>query len=292
MYLQPVANTGGACSAKTRRPRESWPSIRPKEVEMPFERESAILVKAERERTPVGPISDLVPGGLTLKDAHTICEENIQARLEAGERMRGYKVGFTNIPVREDMGLPDSTYGYLLDTMVLESGGQFQMSELIAPKIECEICFLLKAPLSGKGLATEDVLEATEAVRAAFEICDARIKDWECPYPDFFADNGFSARIILGGRGWVSPDEVDLLNEEVVLTREGRELATGKGEAAMGHPANAVSWLAGKLSDRGRSLKAGELVMTGTLTPILSIEAPALYRATFSTLGVVEKQFV
>ena len=46
-----------------------------KEVEMPFERESAILVKAERERTPVGPISDLVPGGLTLKDAHTICEE-------------------------------------------------------------------------------------------------------------------------------------------------------------------------------------------------------------------------
>jgi 2-keto-4-pentenoate hydratase len=259
---------------------------------MPFERESAILVKAERERTPVGPISDLVPGGLTLKDAHTICEENIQARLEAGERMRGYKVGFTNIPVREDMGLPDSTYGYLLDTMVLESGGQFQMSELIAPKIECEICFLLKAPLSGKGLATEDVLEATEAVRAAFEICDARIKDWECPYPDFFADNGFSARIILGGRGWVSPDEVDLLNEEVVLTREGRELATGKGEAAMGHPANAVSWLAGKLSDRGRSLKAGELVMTGTLTPILSIEAPALYRATFSTLGVVEKQVV
>lgn len=254
---------------------------------MAFETERAILVNAERNRIPVGPLSDLVPGGLTLQDAHTICEENIHARLEAGEKIRGYKVGFTNIPVREEMGLPDSTYGYILNTMILESGGDFDMSEFIAPKIECEICFLLKAPLS-----IRDVLAATEAVRGAFEICDARIRDWKCPYPDFFADNGFSARIVLGERGWVSPAEVDEISEEVILTREGVELARGRGEAAMGHPANAVSWLADKLADRDRSLKAGELVMTGTLTPILAIEAPAAYRATFSTLGIVQKTFV
>ena len=259
---------------------------------MAFEKLREILVKAERGRVPVGPLSDHVEGGLTLDQAHTICEENIQVRLDAGEEMNGYKVGFTNIPVRDKMGLPDSTYGYLLDTMVLESGGEFQMNELIAPKIECEICFKLKAPLSGKGLTTGDVLAATEAVRASFEICDARIKDWKCPYADFFADNGFSARIILGGKGWVSPDEVDLLNEEVVLTRNGVELARGFGKDAMGHPANAVSWLAGKLADRGKSLNAGDLVMTGTLTPILAIEAPAVYKAEFSSLGVVEKKFV
>ena len=259
---------------------------------MSFERERDVLLTAEKDRIPVGPISDLVRGGLTLEDAQTICEENIEARLQAGEAMRGYKVGFTNIPVREQMGLPDSTYGYILDTMVLDSGGEFSMSELIAPKIECEICFLLKEPLSGKGLSVEDVLAASEGVRSAFEICDARIRDWKCPYPDFFADNGFSARIVLGDCGWVSPDKVDLLAEEVILSREGVELARGRGEAAMGHPANALAWLAGKLADRGRSLKAGELVMTGTLTPILSIEAPAAYRATFSTLGVVEKGFV
>ena len=259
---------------------------------MVFEKLREILVKAERGRVPVGPLSDHVEGGLTLDQAHTICEENIQVRLDAGEEMNGYKVGFTNIPVRDKMGLPDSTYGYLLDTMVLESGGEFQMNELIAPKIECEICFKLKAPLSGKGLTTGDVLAATEAVRASFEICDARIKDWKCPYADFFADNGFSARIILGGKGWVSPDEVDLLNEEVVLTRNGVELARGFGKDAMGHPANAVSWLAGKLADRGKSLNAGDLVMTGTLTPILAIEAPAVYKAEFSSLGVVEKKFV
>ena len=258
---------------------------------MAFEELRDILVTAERDRLAVGPVSDHVEGGLTLDQAHTISEENIQVRLDAGEEMRGYKVGFTNIPVRDKMGLPDSTYGYLLDTMVLDSGGEFQMDELIAPKVECEICFKLKSPLSGKGLTTGDVLAATEAVRASFEICDARIKDWKCPYADFFADNGFSARIILGGKGWVSPDEVDLLNEEVILTRNGKELARGFGRDAMGHPANAVAWLAGKLADRGKSLNAGDLVMTGTLTPILAIEAPAVYKADFSALDVVEKKF-
>ena len=259
---------------------------------MAHEKLREILVKAERDRVPVGPVSDLVEGGLTLDMAHTIAEENIQVRLDSGETMRGYKVGFTNIPVRDKMGLPDSTYGYLLDSMVLPNGGEFDTDELIGPKIECEICFKLKAPLSGKGLTVEDVLAATEAVSASFEVCDARIKDWKCPYPDFLADNGFSARIILGEKGWVPVGEVDLLNEEVVLTRDGKELARGLGKAAMGHPANAVSWLAGKLADRGRSLNAGDLVMTGTLTPILAIESPALYKAEFSTLGPVEKVFV
>jgi 2-keto-4-pentenoate hydratase len=250
-----------------------------------------VLVQAEKTRTPVGPVSDLYPGGLSLDDAHTICEANIKARTAAGEAQRGYKVGFTNIPVRNKMGLPDSTYGYLLDSMILSSGETLDMSELIAPKIECEICFQLKAPLAGKGLTIDQVLAATAGVRASFEICDARIKDWKCPYPDFFADNGFSARVILGGTGWVAPDQVDLLEEEVVLSREGVELARDKGRAAMGHPANAVAWLAGELADRNRSLNAGDLVMTGTLTPILLIDAPATYTTRFATLGSVSQHF-
>jgi len=189
------------------------------------------------------------------------------------------------------MGLPDSTYGYLLQSMVLENGGELPMSELIAPKIECEICLKLCKDLSGRGLTIEQVMDATEAVCASFEICYARIKDWKCPYPDFFADNGFSARIVLSGR-WVPVGGVDLLEETVVLSKDGAKLAEGKGAMAMGHPANAVSWLAGKLADRGRGLKAGQLVMTGTLTPILPIEKGSRYVASFSTLGDVEKTFV
>ena len=114
---------------------------------MAFEKERQILLQAEKERIPVGPLSDLVPGGLSLGDAHAICEANIQRRLDAGEKLAGFKVGFTNIAVRQKMGLPDSTYGYLLDSMILENGRRVQMGEMIAPKIECEICFQLGADL-------------------------------------------------------------------------------------------------------------------------------------------------
>jgi 2-keto-4-pentenoate hydratase len=257
---------------------------------MAFEKEMQILVDAEKERKPIGPVSDLVTGGLSLDDAHRICERNIEKRIQAGEKLAGFKIGFTNLAVREKMGLPDSTYGYLMDTMLLKSGVKVTMSDLIAPKIECEICFKLKAPLKGKELSTEQVIQATEGVSASFEICDARIKDWKCPYNDFFADNGFSARVVLYG-GWKSADGLDFLNEKVILTQDGKELAQGTGTLAMGHPAKAVAWLAGKLADRGKGLEAGQIVMTGTLTPILPIEKGATYVAKFSTLGEVTATF-
>lgn len=255
-----------------------------------IERVAQVLVDAERGRTAIGPASDLVDGGLSLDAAHAVCEHNVARRLDAGERIAGYKVGFTNIPVRDRMGLPDSTYGYLFEDMVLESGGSLDMGELIAPKIETEICLRLKHDLKGADLGVEDVLAATDAVSASFEVCDARILDWKCPYPDFFADNGFSARIVLSGR-WIPVEQVDLLSEVVKLSRDGEVFAEGKGEMALGHPANAVAWLAGKLAQRDLGLKAGDLVMTGTLTPITPIVAGSSYQGVFSTLGRVEKTF-
>jgi 2-keto-4-pentenoate hydratase len=255
-----------------------------------IERIGDVLIEAEKARTAVGPVSDLVSGGLSLDQAHTICERNIGLRLSAGEKIAGYKVGFTNIPVREKQGLPDSTYGYLFDSMVLPTGGELRMSELVAPKIETEICFRLGRDLSGAGLTIEQVIEATDAVCASFEICDARIKAWKCPYPDFFADNGFSARIVQSGR-WVPVSKVDLLGETVALTQDGNQIAEGRGENAMGHPAKAIVWLAGKLAQRGKGLEKGMVVMTGTLTPIIPIATGSKYVGTFSTLGIVEKRF-
>lgn len=257
-----------------------------------LEQVAQVLRDAEAARVAVGPVSDLIEGGLTLDLAHEVCEANIERRIDAGETLAGYKVGFTNIAVRDKMGLPDSTYGYLLQSMVLDTGGVVALDEMVAPKIESEICMRLGSDLKGPGVTADDVLAATDAVRASFEICDARIRDWKCPYPDFFADNGFSARIVLGGTGWVPVADVDLLEETVVLSKDGTAFAEGKGAMALGHPANAVAWLANKLAARGLGLKSGMVIMTGTLTPITPIEADATYSATFSTLGTVETRFV
>ncbi|MHB1355764.1 MAG: 2-keto-4-pentenoate hydratase [Anaerolineae bacterium] len=258
---------------------------------MDYQHIQQVLIDAQAQRQAVGPVSDLVTGGLTLEAAHSICEANMARRYAAGEKLVGYKVGFTNIAVREKMGLPDSTYGYLTDRMVLANYGEFDMSELIAPKLECEICVRLKQDLAGTGLTIEQVLAATDALVAAYEICDARIRDWKCPYPDFFADNGFSARIVLGDT-WLKADQLDLLTESVVFSQDGQKVAEGKGQNALGHPAKAVAWLAGKLAERGLGLKAGQLVMTGTLTPITPIQRGSLYTASYTNLGGLQKQFV
>jgi 2-keto-4-pentenoate hydratase len=256
-----------------------------------IERVAQVLREAETGRTAVGPVSDLVDGGLTLEMAHAVCESNVARRVAAGERIVGYKVGFTNLAVREKMGLPDSTYGYLFDGMVLASGGTMALAEVIAPKIESEICVRLGQDLAGPGVTAADVLGAADAVRASFEICDARIIDWKCPYPDFLADNGFSSRIVLGERDWVPVDEVDLLAETVALSKDGEVFAEGRGELAMGSPATAVAWLVNKLAERGKGLEAGQLVMTGTLTPITPIEPGSTYVAAFGSLGPVNKSF-
>jgi len=255
------------------------------------DRLSEVLRVAEQSRSAVGPVSDLVAGGLTFDMAHAVCEANIQKRLDAGERLVGYKVGSTNARVREAMGLPGPTYGYLFDNMVMLADGEFLMKELIAPRIESEICFRLSRDLHGPDLTIEQVLGATEAVSASVEVCDSRIRDWQCPYPDWFADNGFAAGIVLSGR-WVPVREVDLPRETVVLTQDSRRIAEGAGEMVMGHPANAIAWLARSLHERGRGLSAGMLVMTGTLTPVTPIERGSAYSASFSTLGSVQKTFV
>ncbi|MBW1997194.1 MAG: 2-keto-4-pentenoate hydratase [Deltaproteobacteria bacterium] len=257
---------------------------------MDTQKAAELLRKAEEERAPIDPLSKLFQEGPTLDEAFRICEISIQRRLDQGEKLAGYKVGLTNEQVRKQLGFPDSTYGYLMESMILESGGRLDMGELIAPKIECEICFKLKRDLRGRDISTWAVLEATGGVCGAFEICDARLKDWKCSYEEFFADNGCSARVVLSGE-WHPVEGVDLLGETVTLSKDGTPIAEGKGEMAMGHPARAVAWLAGKLAERDQYLKAGQIIMTGTLTPMIGIEKGSTYRADFSTLGTVEMTF-
>ena len=214
---------------------ESWPSKRNRKS----------WNRRKRNANQSGPLSDLVPGGLSLKDAHAICEGYIQKRLESGEKLAGFKVGFTNIAIRDKWDFRTPLTVISMDSMLLQSGADVPVRGLITPKIECEICFKLGKDLEGKGLTVEDVLRATEAVSGSFEICDARIRDWKCPYPDFFADNGFSAKVVLSGR-WLPVAEVDLLNETVALLQDGKTLAEGKGEMALGHPAKSGGMACGK----------------------------------------------
>jgi 2-keto-4-pentenoate hydratase len=147
------------------------------------------------------------------------------------------------------------------------------------------------ADLKGEELTISDVLDATDSVSASFEICDSRIKDWKCPYADWYADNGFAARVVLPGR-WTPARDIDMPGETTVLMQDSRQIADGHGGLVMEHPARAVAWLARSLTEHGRQLEAGMLVMTGSLTPVTKVTRGSAYAASFSTLGSVDITFV
>ena len=250
-----------------------------------------VLAEAERTRVAAEPVSDLVAGGLTLEMAHRVCEGTVERRRRGDEQIAGFKVGFTAIRERDKNDLRVFAYGYLLDSMVQPSGGILRMDELVAPRIETEIFFRLSKDLAGPQVSIADVLQATEAVGPSFEVGDARIRDWKCPYPDFVADNAFAARIVLA-RSRPLVGDTDLPSESATLLQDGRPLASGSRDSTLGHPASAVAWLARALSERGRHLSAGMVIMTGTLTPSTPIVRGSTYVGQFSTLGQVEISFI
>jgi 2-keto-4-pentenoate hydratase len=131
-----------------------------------------------------------------------------------------------------------------------------------------------------------DALAATSAVVPVIEVVDSRIREWAIEAGSTVADGVLAARVVHGDRIG-NPAEGDRSLEGVVVRRNGERVATGVGADVMGGPFRVVSWLAGALADRGERLTAGDLVSTGSLTPLVPFEPGDTVEARFSSLGSV-----
>ena len=235
-----------------------------------IEQFSSELWRARLEREPIGPLTERAPD-ITVEDAYRISLAILHRRLAVGETVVGKKIGLTSKAVQEMLKVDEPDFGFLTDVMVYESGTTVEIArELIQPKAEGEIAFKLKNDLAGPGVTGADVLGATEGLAACFEIVDSRILDWRIRIQDTVADNASCGFVVLGDR-WVAPDAVDLPACKMVVKTNGREVATGLGSAALGSPANCVAWLANTLTELGSSLKAGEIIISGSLIPLVPI---------------------
>jgi 2-oxopent-4-enoate/cis-2-oxohex-4-enoate hydratase len=181
-------------------------------------------------------------------------------------------------------------FGMLLTDMIYNDGDVIPMSRLIQPRAEGEIAFLMKHDVTGPGVTMADVLAATEAVMPCFEIVDSRIQDWKIKIQDTVADNASSGVFVLGGAAR-DPRRLDLALCGMVLEKNGDVVATGAGAAALGHPANAVAWLANTLGELGISLKAGEIVLSGSLATLIPIAAGDHLSMTIGGLGSCSIRF-
>ena len=248
------------------------------------------LAEAERTRTAIDPLSQLYPG-ITGADAYDIQLRQVVAKKAAGATVVGKKIGLTGKAIQQQLGISTPDYGHLMSYFPIRDGGEIEQDELIYARVEPEIAFVLDKPLRGPGVNIAQVLAATRYVTPAFEIIDSRIKDWKIKFEDTVADNGSSARYVLGSEQR-PVHEVDLRLVGMVFKKNGEDIGNSSGAAALGNPAAAVAWLANALADYGIGLEAGEVILPGALTKSFDAAPGDTFSASYDGLGSVNVRFV
>ena len=246
------------------------------------------LIDAAATRTPCEPIRDLLPDG-TIDDAYLVAQRTLELT-KAGVRRVGRKIGLTSRVVQAQMGVDTPDFGVLLADMAYGDSDPIPSGRLLQPRVEAEVAFVLGRDLPERPVVTSDVLRATELVVAAIEVVDSRIRDWDISIVDTVADNASSGLFVLGGAPR-RPTDVDVRAIEMELTCEGEVVSAGTGAACLGHPVNAVVWLANAVAERGDPLQAGEVILSGSLGPLAVAEPGREYEASFSGLGTVRALF-
>lgn len=254
------------------------------------ERYAEELFGALRANRSVPPLRDRE--NLTLDQAYGI-SLGILARREAeGERVVGKKIGVTSKAVQDMLGVNQPDFGFLTDRMQVDQGASVQIDgNLIAPRVEAEIAFILKKDLLGPGVTDAAVLAATEAICTCFEIVDSRIDDWNIQIVDTVADNA-SCGIFLLGDERANPRDLDLPALKCQVFKNNQLLSEGYGSAVQGSPLTAVAWLANTLGRYGVPLKAGEIILSGSLVPLEPAKPGDEFETRIDGLGSARISFV
>jgi 2-oxopent-4-enoate/cis-2-oxohex-4-enoate hydratase len=248
------------------------------------------LYQALLERKAVDPLTDREPS-ITIEDAYQIQLRMIQRRLDAGETIVGKKIGVTSKIVMQMLKVNQPDFGQMTSGMVFSEGEAIRADSMIAPRAEAEVAFVLKSDLMGPGVTAADVLRATDFVVPCFEIVDSRIRDWKIKIQDTVADNASCGVLTLGGVR-KSPRQLDLALAGMVLEKNGEIISTSAGAAVQGSPVNAVAWLANTLGRLGIGLKAGEIILSGSQSPLVPVKAGDSLYCSVGGLGSTSVRFI
>lgn len=250
---------------------------------------AAELAAAERDRVPIDPLVTRYPE-IDVVDSYEIQLVNIRARLAAGAKVVGHKVGLSSEAMQKMMGVDEPDYGHLLGEMEVFENTPVDTSKYLFPRVEVEVGFVLGADLPGADCTEADVLAATVAYAPSIELIDTRIKDWKIALCDTIADNASSAGWVLGPER-VAPNALDIKKIDARLTRNGESIAEGRSDAVLGDPTIAVAWLARKVASFGVRLKAGDIVLPGSCTRAIDARPGDDFHAEFDGLGSVRLRF-
>ena len=246
---------------------------------------------ALRRAEVVAPLTERAPD-ISVEDAYRISSRLLTLRRQEGERVVGKKIGVTSAAVQRMLGVDQPDFGYLTDAMEVPTGGVVPLrGRMIQPRAEAEIAFVLKRDLEGPGVTAAQVIQATDFVMPCLEIVDSRIRDWQIKIQDTVADNASCGCFVLGQKA-VSPRDVDLATCGVVMRLNGAVVSTGAGAAALGSsPVACIVWLANRLGTLGTALRAGEVVLSGSLVPLQPVRSGDSVAAEVGGIGRVSVRF-
>jgi 2-keto-4-pentenoate hydratase len=255
----------------------------------PHERAADRLEVALRKGIPTPPVRDIL-GSTDLAAAYAVQGLLTSRRVRAGARIVGRKIGLTAPSVQKQLGVDQPDFGVLFDDMSRADRAPISLDSLIQPKIEAEIAFVLLKDLNGE-LNLDRVRDAVDHAVAALEIVDSRVSDWDITIVDTIADNGSSGLYVL------SPHRRSLHSFEprdvvMSMSMDGEVVSSGTGSACLGDPLESLLWLARTAQAFGDFLRAGEVILSGALGPMVNISKEATIRAEISGLGSVSTQFV
>lgn len=247
------------------------------------------LALAERTRVPCAPVRDLIgPDDVDL--AYAAQRLRTEARLADGARIVGRKIGITSPAVQRQLGVDRPDFGVLFDDMDVSELAEVPSGRLLQPKIEAEVAFVLGADLANGPLHAAQVRDAVQYAVAALEIVDSRIANWDITFGDTVADNASSGLFVLGERE-LPLSEVEPVDIAMTMRLDGEIASEGNGAACLGDPLNALAWLARTAADLGDPLRAGQVVLSGALGPMIPTPPGASISADLGRLGLVTATF-
>lgn len=234
------------------------------------------IFRARTHRQPVAPVRDLYSLS-SVEEAYAVQRSNTERWLDEGRISTGHKIGLTSKAVQTQLGVAEPDFGVLWGDMAFGPGDCLSMTRFMQPKAEVEIAFVLEKDLSGESLSITDIISAVAYLLPAVEVVDSAIARWDIKLVDTIADNASSGGYVLGD----SPrllNQVDLRGCGMLLSEGENLVSHGVGAACLGSPLNAVLWLARKMVALGDPLKAGALVMSGALGPMVEAKCDRSYR--------------
>lgn len=248
-----------------------------------------LLRNAYQSGTPCQPVRDML-GSADIATAYAVQQVNHQHWLGEGRRAVGCKIGLTSKSVQQQLGVDQPDFGMLYADMCIADGDVVPWGRVMQPKVEAEVALVLERDLNMNLPTIADLISATAYALPAIEIVGSRIENWNIRITDTIADNASSGLFVLGS----SPkklDQLDLRLCGMVLERQGLPVSVGAGQACLGHPLTAALWLARTFAQLGQGLKAGDIILTGALGPMVAVNPGDSFEARISGLGAVHLGF-